>query len=647
MLNIPDAIKTLYQQDSVRKNFRVKFPNGEMPDITNSNVLTESVTFTESLCSQQYLKFGLTEASEIQFETIGIGNMLGMTIECYSEIDTTSLTAAQIADIQAMTGLDGELVLAADSDLTNFDGTTWGFFRVPYGTFVVDECPRNHGAMTHRRVTAYSERIEDGTILSTMYKTLLNQDLPAKTFTVTEGFLLANMWQGLTEEEFSQKGTVNDNVRSGGTWQQSFNFTMQKEVEPSGSVPEYEWIITVESTITGPAFSIPYESDTSPYPLVGASDINIMSIKGAMTSKAALKTEVIQSLKSIIEDDYSIDLTGIEYSYYDGFETVTGTFTSNDEAYDIIFNNCFYIYPSVVGIAQYIYYWELQSDEENMIYRPADFQNLLSTSSAALDINVPHTSTASITVDLPQISSYDTRDITPTNEIIDTSLIEAYYLTDVNESWSIPFTCKVKGSPSIKRNGRQLYQYGEVLKVKDMLQGMVELSGHFLMMQRDGKYGAVSLSSPDTESIERSEYSELWWDEYDVDPIGTIIYTFLDQDADEESTVTYDFGDGESVYEMKDNFILKNLSSASMSTINTLLDTYFIPNITGVNFTPIELDMIGLPYIEDGDYLTVTAEDGVEVSSYVLRHTIKGIQALQDSVESTNGELLTSEEVED
>lgn len=113
MLNVPNSIKALYQTDGVRKNFRVHFPNGEFSDITNSNVVQESVKFTESLCSQSTFKFGLAEASVLEFETVGVGNMFGMTIEASMEIDTSSLSAADISAIQADEG-DGSLVLAAD-----------------------------------------------------------------------------------------------------------------------------------------------------------------------------------------------------------------------------------------------------------------------------------------------------------------------------------------------------------------------------------------------------------------------------------------------------------------------------------------------------------------------------------------------------
>ena len=77
MLNIPDSVKAPYKQDGVRKNFRAHFPGGELPDITNDNIVQESVKFTESICSQDVFKFGLTEASVIEFETVGVANMYG------------------------------------------------------------------------------------------------------------------------------------------------------------------------------------------------------------------------------------------------------------------------------------------------------------------------------------------------------------------------------------------------------------------------------------------------------------------------------------------------------------------------------------------------------------------------------------------
>ena len=265
MLNIPDSVKALFKRDGVRKNFRVHFPNGEFPDITNENVVQESVVFTESLCSQDVLKFGTTESSVIEFETVGIGNMYGMKIECGIEISLSSLSAADRSAIAAgtwdgtyfdnatgknifdvsqaevgknITGqtasryarvfvpcnpsttytlsvnnnifsngyqayaetatvtnpnsytgmatpqtittkattnylvfqfgissraitmqdlVDAKIQLELGSSVTDYEpyGYSDAWFRVPYGTFRVESCPRDHQAMTHRKVQAY------------------------------------------------------------------------------------------------------------------------------------------------------------------------------------------------------------------------------------------------------------------------------------------------------------------------------------------------------------------------------------------------------------------------------------------------------------------------------------------------------------
>lgn len=136
MINIPNEIKALFKQDSVRKNFRVHFPNGEMSDLTNENVVTESVSFTESLCSRDKFKFGLCEASTIQFEVVGTKNMKGMAIECSLDIDVSSLDVRPEGCEQK-----------EDLDYPSYS--------MPYGLFVVDSCQKQPD-MEHRVVVAYS-----------------------------------------------------------------------------------------------------------------------------------------------------------------------------------------------------------------------------------------------------------------------------------------------------------------------------------------------------------------------------------------------------------------------------------------------------------------------------------------------------------
>ena len=647
MLNIPDAIKSLYQQDTVRKNFRVQFPNGELPDITNANVLTESVRFTESLCSQQYLRFGLTEASEIQFETIGIPNMMGMTIKCFSEIDTSSLTAAQISAIQAMSDLDGELVLEADSDLTDYYGNKWGFYRVPYGTFTVDSCPRNHGAMTHRRVTAYSNAVTEDNVLSPFYRRYFSNTLLISKYYVTPGFVLANLFGKMSGERWSKRLTplqVNDIPATSTMNVNGATLT----ITGSG------WSMTLAPYFNYSSYALSYVPH---YGVHGTSHlVHAVDADGIISGKATYNDYILPVIRAAIEDGdltgTGYDLAGASYTLVkdntatdsDGSQiTVSGTFSSADEAYGFIFDNIAYAVPYVRWSNGGHKWFFVPVNKENYSFAVACDESM-NTPTYTL---VAPKSLSFITVSITDSGTQSGGRITPSESVpIITSYTETIFDMDDAANMIFPDFSSMLTVDG-KKVSTGIYTYEGEMDLRKIVEGLSELCGGILKTNRHGEYALYDFSNADAEAIVPSEYSELWWDEYDVDPIGSIIYTFHNDEEDEDQTVTYAFSENESVYEMKDNYLLKNMTGLSMASVNTLLDTYFIPNITGVNFTPIDLDMIGLPYIESGDHLTVTAEDGVTVSSYVLRHTIKGIQALQDSIESTNGELLTSEEVED
>lgn len=94
MLNIPEEVKALFKTSDVKKNIRISFPNGERADITNENLIAESLSFTESVCSQESLKFGLIESPVLEFETAGIENIKGKEIEVEIDIDTTTVPEA-------------------------------------------------------------------------------------------------------------------------------------------------------------------------------------------------------------------------------------------------------------------------------------------------------------------------------------------------------------------------------------------------------------------------------------------------------------------------------------------------------------------------------------------------------------------------
>ena len=133
MIPIPSEIKELYHQDHCYKNIRIHFPNGERSDICNNLIVKDSVSFTESLCSQNTLKFGLCESPIFECEVVGVGNIKGATIEvsCEIECPATVEDAAWRTDIQKYV------------------------YSIPYGTYVVDSA-RRQADMIHRKIVAYN-----------------------------------------------------------------------------------------------------------------------------------------------------------------------------------------------------------------------------------------------------------------------------------------------------------------------------------------------------------------------------------------------------------------------------------------------------------------------------------------------------------
>lgn len=136
MLNIPDLVKNLCKSDSVRKNFRAEFTSKRYADITNENLEEDSVRFDESLCQRNSLKFGLCEASSLQFTAVGMPNIKGEVIKCGYDIDVTPIK---------------DLIEEAEYKT---DLGYWSYY-IPLGVFSIISCNKQ-ADMNKRSVMAYS-----------------------------------------------------------------------------------------------------------------------------------------------------------------------------------------------------------------------------------------------------------------------------------------------------------------------------------------------------------------------------------------------------------------------------------------------------------------------------------------------------------
>lgn len=614
MLNIPETVKALYKRDGVNKNFRAHFPNGELPDITNGNIVQESVEFQESICSQDVFKFGLTEASVIEFETVGVANMYGMMIECSSEIDCSSLSAAEIAEIEAGTW-DGEFVPLADSDLG------FPFFRVPYGVFRVESCPRDHQAMAHRRVTAYG----DTTLVTEneLEKTKTELFFPYSMYEPNVESLFFSKLASVTEVELEDYGYQKINGRFYDSRPDNY-----KRVILTNGNEEYlgfHFIIDTLCVVVDGVYVRALDPD----------QIFVIDQNG-------------NDYDSVIEECVeALDSHGIDYEA-SGYESAEDLLYSAAE-YSVTNPLVGGYMPDMLHLsAHYIQtkktdQYTLQTAEYGLIRFPKSEKPIVFYGGFSKESNDKGL----------KIHFYCPTKIEIVNNT--QTLFTRYYsrcgfsvykkdnpiLPPIKIGQTLKQTLKQPQVFSSKRYTG--YSFANAYSYKDVINGYLELMALFSTSPRGNAELIKRLSDSSPTAILPNDYSQMWFDEYDVQPVGTVRYAYTD-DSGEEQIVDYKFGDGASVYDMTDNAVLKAMDSASPDVIESMLDTHFIPHLAPINLTPVDLEMKGLPYIEAGDAIAVTAQDGTVCNSYALRRELDGVQSLTDQIDSESGLIIDSEE---
>lgn len=586
MLSIPNDVKALFSSDTVHKNFHVTFPDGEYTDLNNENVISESVQFTESLCSQQYFKFGLAEASQLEFTAVGIPNVRGAYIEAAIEIDCTRLGAAWAA----ANPVDSSLPFLTPQTC-NYDGKL--YYRVPYGRFKVDTCPRDHGAMWQRQITAFSVGLAKSDMINRFSSWKDSLFGKSKFYSPKVKLLLfATVYENKQDDLISAgfTKTVPNIVQT------ADNPVVSWTIEDKNGNRLFELFLTCKTI----GFTDAYLQVDTKNSLVGFNQKNyddanrimignIIDYFGVTPADFDLSTraEVIEYILAMLnEQSKYFDCVGSysgKIAEFFGIEGNNLLYPERDiAAADYSVDYSFYIYTGMRGYKTSTVYTAETLD-------PSDVNSIaVYTQTGSTDID-------NLTVKL--------------NSTLNTTISRAKY-------WSFA-------------NAYSMY---------DMMVGFMELCGWFLKPERDGGLQFFQISeNPTAIPVSASDWSEFWWDETPIDAIGqvNVIYTV----DNEEQQETFVIGDGNSVYTIEDNEVLK-AAELDMSKMQDILDDYFAPNANVVNFTPVDLEMRGLPYLESGDYIELTAEDGTTVQTYILNQTISGIQHLTASVTSTNGELL-------
>lgn len=591
MLNIPNTVKALFKADESRKNFRVQFPNGEHADLTNSDVVQETVRFTESICSQDAFRFGTIEASVLEFETVGVPNLYGATIEASIEIDLSSLTAGQLQDIKDDPG-DGVYVAEADSDIG------YAYYRISYGQFVVHECPRDHQQLAHRSFTCYSPLIDKPPAEVVKNRSQVRMPFVSQGENFSGAVYTPNcLWLFFSNNLFpllnymtvadtrnwtdfganlTTSGTVDLESASGK--QVIYNLTYKKYVVDYDAGNGILYNSALHNVRLGDMPLSPYLSD-----LAGLSGVSESVIRNSL---AVLEPHVIF-------DDYDITDPTMWYMLRKAEERIY-PYTNSSARPCIIF-----------PVSYTLTYQENGTTVDTLSYSPG--------SGLATYPSVQRYSPGLYVQFWPQL-------------LLQCSQLETE-VPDPNFG-TIP-----------------LGVLSEDYSFIDMAQAWLEAQGYFTRPSRlppalrASEWEILDISKANPESIIPGDYSVCWWDDYNIDRLGTIFY------ADHgTAAVHYIAEGGESAYNMTDNFIFNNMAPSNSYPVSFWV-YYFLGQKfryggeLALLYYPVDMEMQAWPWIQAGDYIEVETEDGQTVGTYAMRIETTGIQNLRAVINSETGEI--------
>lgn len=601
MLNIPESVKTLFTRDDIRKNFRASFIREGLPDITNENVVTESVQFTESVCSQSSFCFGLAEASVIEFETVGVQNILGEQFDAWTEIDASTLPA----ELQTVR-----------PDLNH------PVYPVPLGRFIVTSCPRNHEAMARRKVRAMSyvdskEAVLAGPLYTAIRKPFItqrgnstaiafsaNQLTKAFSFETIEATEIvgsaSNAWKTYPEAS-------SDSIRLG-KYYADRNYSEIIAKSRTATTEETLPTVRLQYTVYQPQMSVnPNTGALFTTNLPEPDDVNVgriieelaqqyMSIGGYYINTVSTAGQLIRSIPATAEKITEIIENVIKPSVFLPRMTIG-------------------IYPVKSSSRIYEIY-----KGENIINYPAGAPLPFGPRPAVCYGD--YTWKANYAIKGPGGMVYAvTPEFREQHEVLEFKLLAEQPPAE-HEGNLITIDSTATGTTEL---GEGIFAF-DTDKLKQLAMAAIELSGKFGAFTRDGKKTLKALSNEPETALEPSKYDSAWWDEYDLAPVGTIAYKLANADF------IYQFGEGPSSYIFQNNEVFNSVKNITQEKAEALMAEFLVPALQELNFTPAEIDAQGMPYLEAGDCVELEADDGTTIKTYVLRRQLSGIQRLTDNI---------------
>lgn len=182
----------------------------------------------------------------------------------------------------------------------------------------------------------------------------------------------------------------------------------------------------------------------------------------------------------------------------------------------------------------------------------------------------------------------------------------------------------------------------KVIMGSKIIKAICQINGRFGRISRTGQFEYVHLVEgtealypredlyPDDnvypadenalDNVTKAHYKDIEFENYRVAVITKV------QLIEKDGQIAATSGSGDNVYTLNDNFLIWGLSAQAKNAVAANLYN----TIQGLWYTPAQVQCVGLPYVECGDFVLMAARLSI-VRAYVLSRTLKGIQALYDS----------------
>lgn len=230
--------------------------------------------------------------------------------------------------------------------------------------------------------------------------------------------------------------------------------------------------------------------------------------------------------------------------------------------------------------------------------------------------------------------------------------VEQEEVSLVNDEMIIEKTVEVTASSSGSSGTAETSTIGEAMSGKEVLSCILEINGCMGNIGRDGKFRYVYLTqemqglypandlypaddlyprNPKSTSISKSQYISAQYEDYIVRTIDKL------QIREKENDIGVIVGDGGNTYVIEGNFLVYGKETKELNEIGEKT----LSKIKGIIYRPFSADCKGNPCLEVGDAVRLTTKYEL-IETYILKRTLKGIQALRDDLEADGEEYRTS-----